>query len=142
MSSPRPEQAFTVIDAGRMCTTAAVVDGDNVRLSADALAAALGWELKPQGFCKDDRCVPVRGADNLVTSDGIDLTAFAGLLERPLAVDIEEGVAYVGTSAATRAAELSSLVAPDFTLPDLNGQLHSLSAHRGKKVLLVAYASW
>lgn len=142
MSPPRPEQAFTIIDAGRVCTTTAVVDGDSVRLSADALAAALGWELKPQGLCKGDRCVPVRGAANLVTSGGIDLTAFTGLLERPLAVDVEEGVAYVGTAAATRAADLSSLVAPDFTLPDLNGQLHSLAAQRGKKVLLVAYASW
>ena len=26
--------------------------------------------------------------------------------------------------------------------PDLEGKLHSLSDHRGKKVLLVAYASW
>ena len=32
--------------------------------------------------------------------------------------------------------------APDFTLPDLEGRLHSLSEHRGKKVLLVTWASW
>ena len=32
--------------------------------------------------------------------------------------------------------------APDFTLPDLAGQIHTLSDYRGKKVLLVAYASW
>jgi peroxiredoxin len=37
---------------------------------------------------------------------------------------------------------LASLDAPDFTLPDLDGHLHSLAGHRGKKVLLVAYASW
>src|SRR5439155_1238873 len=29
-----------------------------------------------------------------------------------------------------------------FTLADLDGRLHTLSNHRGKKVLLVAYASW
>ena len=45
-------------------------------------------------------------------------------------------------SAAERAKTLSSLEAPDFTLPDLDGRLHSLSEQRGKKVLLVAYASW
>ena len=31
---------------------------------------------------------------------------------------------------------------PDFELPDLSGTLHRLSDHRGRKVLLIAYASW
>ena len=62
--------------------------------------------------------------------------------DRPLAVDREEGVAYLGVSAAARAAQLASLEAPDFSLPDLDGRRHSLSAYRGRKVLLVAYASW
>ena len=37
---------------------------------------------------------------------------------------------------------LSSLKAPDFTLPDMSGKTHSLSDFRGKKVLLVTWASW
>jgi peroxiredoxin len=37
---------------------------------------------------------------------------------------------------------MTSLEAPDFTLPDLEGALHSLSDHRGKKRLLIAWASW
>ena len=32
--------------------------------------------------------------------------------------------------------------APDFTLPDSTGRMHRLSDHRGKKVLLVTWASW
>ena len=47
-----------------------------------------------------------------------------------------------GVSAAERGARLNALEAPDFRLPDLSGAQHSLSEHRGKKVLLVAYASW
>ena len=61
---------------------------------------------------------------------------------RPVAVDLDEHAAYLGISAAQRAKALASLEAPDFTLPDLDGRPHSLSAQRGKKVLLVAYASW
>ncbi len=61
---------------------------------------------------------------------------------RPVAIDREERAAYVGVAAAERAAALASLRAPDFTLPDLDGHPHSLSAQRGKKLLLVAYASW
>jgi peroxiredoxin len=37
---------------------------------------------------------------------------------------------------------LSALQAPDFTLPDMDGKMHSLSDFRGKKVLLITWASW
>jgi peroxiredoxin len=37
---------------------------------------------------------------------------------------------------------ISSLMAPDFRLPDAKAELHSLSDFRGKKVLLVTWASW
>ena len=50
--------------------------------------------------------------------------------------------AYLGVSAEERGRRLASLEAPDFTLPDLDGRLHSLSDHRGAKVFLVAYGSW
>jgi hypothetical protein len=71
-----------------------------------------------------------------------DLEEVATHLDRPLAVDLDERVAFLGVSARVRAARLASLEAPDFTLPDLDGRLHSLAEHRGKKVFLVAYASW
>jgi peroxiredoxin len=45
-------------------------------------------------------------------------------------------------SARDRAAALASLEAPDFALPDPTGRMHRLSDHRGKKVLLVTWASW
>jgi len=61
---------------------------------------------------------------------------------RPVALDEAERVAYLGVSAGERGRRLASLEAPDFTLPDLDGRLHSLGEHRGKKILLVAYASW
>jgi peroxiredoxin len=57
-------------------------------------------------------------------------------------MDVAAGVAALGTSAADRSASLGSLRAPDFALPDLDGHVHTLSAQRGKKVLLVVYASW
>ena len=73
---------------------------------------------------------------------GIDLAELARLLGRPLALDADERAAALAAPASGRSAALASLEAPDFTLPDLAGKLHSLSEHRGKKVLLVAYASW
>jgi len=74
--------------------------------------------------------------------EGVVLAKRAETAGRPVAVDLDEGVAYLGVTARERAAALASLEAPDFRLPDLDGRLHSLSEHRGKKVLLVAYGSW
>ncbi len=71
-----------------------------------------------------------------------DLADLAKRLDRPLSVDLDESVAFLGTSARTRAERLRSLEAPDFSLPDLHGRPHALAEHRGKKVFLVAYASW
>ena len=135
-------QPFTIIDDGHVVECRARVAADSVRLDAATVGDALGWELKAQGLCKDDRCIATRSEPQLVSSDGIDLAALARLLCRPLALDAAERTACLGTSAEERIAQLASLEAPEFTLPDLNGRLHALSDYRGKKILLVAYASW
>ena len=133
---------FTLIDEIRSHAVDATVRGDAVRIAPEAIARALGWELKPQGLCRDDTCIPVRERDALVDHDGIDLATLARLLDRPVAVDAAEQVAVLGASADTRAGRLVSLEAPDFTLPDLDGRSHSLAGYRGRKVLLIAWASW
>jgi hypothetical protein len=86
--------------------------------------------------------VPVRDRARLVRDDGVALDELARATGQPYAADADEGVAVLGESAAARGARLASLEAPDFTLPDLAGKLHSLSQHRGRKVLLVTWASW
>ena len=136
------ERDFTLIDGERVTRVAASVEGSHVRVAPQDLERAFGWTLKPQGLCKDDLCITLRERRGLVAEGGIDLTAFAQTTGLPLALDVAEGVAVLGESAAARGSRLASLEAPDFTLPDLAGQLHSLSSHRGKKVLLIAYASW
>ena len=71
-----------------------------------------------------------------------DLVEVAAALGRPVAVDAAEHAAYLGIGAAARGRALAALSAPDFTLPDLDGRSHRLSAYRGRKVLLIAYSSW
>ncbi len=129
---------FTLIDDGAVREVEATRDGERVRVAP----AALGWEAKPEGLCQGDVCVPTAHAPGLLTADGVDLAAFAALLGRPLALDADEGAACLGAAAADRARRLASLEAPDFTLPDLDGRPHALHEHRGRKVLLLAWASW
>jgi hypothetical protein len=136
------DTSFELIEGGSFHALEAKLEGERVWLAADALARATGWVLKPEGLCRESLCVPVRERAALVGPDGVDLAAFAAALGRPLALDVEERTAALGTAAADRAGALASLEAPDFSLPDLAGRRHTLSEQRGKKALLIAYASW
>ncbi len=118
-----------------------VADLARPTIPAEALDETLGWDLQPEGLCRGTVCVPV-DQSALVRDDGLDLGVLAGALQRPLVTDEKHAVAALGASHHERGEALASLEAPDFTLPDLDGALHSLSDQRGKKVLLVAYASW
>jgi len=120
------------------------VDGERLWLSPADLTRSTGWELKPEGLCRGSVCVPVpAGRGEALVRDGqVDLAAFWRHLDRPLAHSADGAVWSLGEGAAERAAALRSLDAPDFSLPDREGRMHALSDHRGKKVLLVSWASW
>ena len=133
---------LTIIDAGRAVEVDARREGGRVLLSPEALREALGWELHEGTLCNDAMCVPLPAGSSLASAGPLDLAEVAGILERPLALDADENAAYLGASARERADTLASLIAPDFTLPDLAGRPHTLAEHRGKKVLLVVWASW
>jgi hypothetical protein len=133
---------FTLLDETRAVAVDAVVGPDGVRLAPEDVRDALGWEVKPQGLCRGATCVPVPPSSGLARGDGLDLDTLAALLGRPLAVDAAHRAACLGVAAGDRARALRSLDAPDFTLPDLDGRPHTLSGFRGKKILLVAWASW
>lgn len=119
-------------------------EGEQLWLSPAELEAATGWSSRPEGLCRGSVCVPIppgRERD-FVRDDRIDVAALWQHLGHPLAHSADGGAWVLGAGAADRAAALRSLRAPDFTLPDRHGRLHSLAEHRGDKVLLVSWASW
>jgi thiol-disulfide isomerase/thioredoxin len=63
-----------------------------------------------------------------------------------LCVLLASGAAYAELPAPTLSHELTRLEtpvpAPDFTLPDMDGQSHSLGDYRGKVVMLNFWATW
>ena len=132
----------TILDVGRPVTVTATVTDETIYLEPEALQASLGWERKPEGLCRDEICVPVPDGFGLESGLGVDVGKVAQLLKRPFAHNLAERAAYLGVSAQNRAEALASLQAPDFTLPALDGTMHTLSNYRGQKILLVAYASW
>jgi len=113
-----------------------------VRLAESPLFEALGWVRKPEGLCQGEVCIPIGHRPALISSEGVDLEILGEVLGRPLAIDREESIASFGAATASHADQLAGGFAPDFTLPDLTGKEYSLSSFKGKKVLLIAYASW
>jgi len=120
------------------------VEGERLWLSPEELETTTGWSSRPEGLCRGSVCVPIPPGreSEFVRGGQIDAAAVWRHLGQPLAHSANGGVWVLGAAAADRAAALRSLEAPDFTLPDRTGRLHSLSEHRGKKVLLVSWASW
>jgi hypothetical protein len=116
--------------------------GGRLLVSPERLGAAIGWELKPEGLCRDDTCVPVRDRATLLVDGDLDLGAVADALRRPVVIDAEAGIAAIALDAEGRRQALDALHAPPFILDDLDGNAHSLEEWAGLKKLLVAFSSW
>ena len=111
---------------------------DSLDLTADAFAAATGWVAKPEGMCKGEVCVPVPGA---MGADGtLDVASVAERLGMALIADGDAGVWALGPESGGRA--LTTATVPQIELPDVDGNPFNLAAMHGRKVLLVAWASW
>ena len=106
------------------------------RVPVSEFERVAGWESKPEGLCRGERCVPFRSADAAT----VDLAAAAEALSMPLVHDAAHELWALGAEAGGRA--LRSVVAPELELPDFRGGTFRLSSLRGTKVLLVAWASW
>ena len=112
------------------------------------LTRATRFVIKPQGICRDELCFPLpkKRAAEFVSKQGattwFNLSNFARLIKQSFVTDQKNDVWYFGVRSTEQNGYLASLEAPNFTLPDLNGKLHSLADFRGKKVLLVTWASW
>ncbi len=112
------------------------------------LTRATGFVVKPQGVCRGELCFPLpkqRKGDFLVQRNKVawfNLSEFARLVKQPVAHDEKLAAWCFGPRPETQNGYLATLEAPNFTLPDMSGKLHSLSDFRGKKVLLITWASW
>ena len=118
--------------------------GSALWVSQDEMTTATGWALKTEGFCKDEVCVPVPASksEGLIADGRVNLSEVWQLMGKPVAVSNDGDVWSLGEAANDRNEAMLSLEAPDFSLPDFNGKLHSLTDFRRKRVLLITWASW
>jgi hypothetical protein len=107
---------------------------DTAAIDATAFAAGTGWEIKPEGACRAELCVPLaRGA--------FDALGAAERLGMAVVHDAEAGLWALGPESLDGRA-LATATAPDLVLSDLEGSPFRLSSLRGQKVVLVAWAPY
>jgi len=111
---------------------------DSLTVDPVSFASATGWESKPEGLCKGDQCVP---APEAITADGrLDVSVVANKLGMAIVEDPDHGAFALGPESGGHA--LTTTTVPDLPFTDADGNPFSLNSLHGRKVLLVAWASW
>lgn len=114
---------------------------DDVVVDRTVFESRTGWEIKPEGACKGDVCVPLP-ADAHAGDGALDLRVVASRLGMPLVAHEAHKLWAIGPETGITGRVLTTATAPDLELPDADGNPFRLSSLLGQKVLLVAWASW
>jgi hypothetical protein len=127
---------------------ASLASGEDLWVTLTDLTKATKFVLKPQGVCRDELCFPIPKARKsaFLSAQGkvtwFNLSEFARLTKQPTAYDAEHAIWFFGPRPEEQNQFVASLMAPNFRLPDATGKMRSLQEFRGKKVLLLTWASW
>ena len=96
-----------------------------------------GWTLKPEGACKGDLCIPI--AEEVRERN--DTVALAEAMGLPVVINETHGLVSIGPESAGNRA-LTTAVAPEVVLPDLEGNPFRLSSLKGQKIVVFAWAPY
>jgi hypothetical protein len=125
-----------------------LADPTDLWVTPEDLTRVNDFVLKPEGACLDELCIPIRqdrDSEIFVRREGqpwVNVSELADRLGQRYAVDYEKRVWSFGEVPATRRSFLEEGIAPDFALPDRQGRTVRLSDFRGKKVMILTWASW
>ncbi len=127
--------------------TALKKGSDTLWIRADELKAATGFDLKKSGACYDplNICIPLLEDGFTQMEEGnqwLNVTKLSKRLEQACVVNEDKTVWSLGLIPEVRKAMLATAIAPDFEIEDINGDTFRLSDLRGKKVLIVTWATW
>lgn len=118
-------------------------DPSDLWISPADLTRITGFTLRGNRACLGKTCV--EDGRLIVRRSGktwVNVTGLARKLQQPFAADHDANVWSFGLIPASRTDFASAAMAPDFAIKDRTGRTVRLSDFRGKRVLLVTWASW
>jgi hypothetical protein len=113
-------------------------DTDTLWVLSKDLPRVNEFEVKPEGACRAGVCIPL--SKNLKNGEWFNLTGFARKIGETYISDLN--VYSFGEIPVLRGGFYNSRIAPDFAVPDRKGRVVHLSDFRGKKALVITWASW
>ncbi len=140
------ENARATILYGNRCVVVDRGDADEgasdgaLWVGIDDVSRVNGFTVEPDGACRGDLCVPLHG--DATRGNLFNLTAFAAAIGQVVVAEPETGVWSFGEVPAPGGGLSQSRIAPDFKVPNRVGRPIHLSDFRGRKVLLLSWASW
>ena len=105
---------------------------DRLDAAPAQLELRTGWSIEPEGACRGGRCVPLDAP--------FDVRQRADRLGMALVYDATHELWALGPESGGRALRSAEL--PEIVLPDRHGREFALGSLRGKKVVMVTWASW
>ncbi len=148
VTTPALEADVVLYDGKASTVDAVLADPTELWIPRQDLIRVTGFELKPEGACLDDICVPVRqgvDSDMLVTrqqQEWFNVSRLAEKISQASVADHDEGVWSFSAIPVQRSSFYDRAEAPAFTLADTNGNQVALSDFKGKKIMLLTWASW
>jgi hypothetical protein len=112
---------------------------DRLDPTAEEFARGTGFELKPEGACRAELCIPLPAG--VRRSDGrVNVPAAAEALGMALVADEPRRLWALGPASGGRA--LTTAVAPEIVLQDRDGNPFRIGSLAGTKVFMCSWASW
>jgi hypothetical protein len=140
---PAPPEAIVLYD-DRVVTLRTIAQDakqpDALWIGTRDLSAVNGFEVKPEGVCRADVCIPI--SNEMLRGDAFNVSAFAKRIGQAVVADTDAGVWSFGEIPLLRGSFVEGRRAPDITVPDRAGRPVHLADLRGRKVLVVTWASW
>lgn len=110
---------------------------EDQQISVAEFESQTGWNIKPEGACKGDICIPLSVPD----SDKVDVESLASDMGLPIVSEPAANLWALGPESVSGRA-LTTADAIDFELPDVDGNRFKLSSLKGKKIIVYAWAPY